>query len=406
MSYCLIGEKLGHSFSKEIHNKRGLSYELVEIERQNLKEFVKNCKYKGFNVTIPYKQEIMPYLDDIESWAQEIGAVNTVVNENGKWKGYNTDILGMEKMVELNGISLSNKSVMILGSGGTSKTAQALCKKLGVKNVSVVSRSGEINYENCYEKTDTQVIINTTPVGMYPNNQQTPIDLEKFANLVAVFDCVYNPLKTRLISKAKSLNLICCNGLYMLVAQALYAQSLWLKTEFTNSDIENILGEIIKEKRNIVLSGMPACGKTTIGKILAQKLNRQFVDTDELVSIKTGKTIPEIINEQGEKAFRDIESDVIKEVSATNGKVIALGGGVPLREENRINLKQNGLIVYIKRDLSFLVSNNRPLSQRKGVQQIYQERKEIYEKFADITVENNEIETAVKEIINYENFSN
>ena len=399
MRYCLIGEKLPYSFSKEVHNRMGLSFYLKELNIDELKSFVEDNAYSGFNVTIPYKTEIIKYLDCLDGDAKEIGAVNTVVKKDGKLIGYNTDIFGMEKSFDKMGVSLKDKVVLILGTGGTSKTANTLCKKQGAKKVYKVSRNGDINYTNCYDLVDVEVIINTTPVGTYPNNFERPVDLSKFKNLKAVFDVVYNPLKSSLIMQAERLNLPCLGGLYMLVSQAIGAEWLWLDKEIASEVIDEIYLSLLKEKRNIVLEGMPSCGKSTIGKEVAKRLNKQFFDIDLLIEEKTSKKPSEIIREKGEEYFREIESLVVKEVSKNSSSVIALGGGAPLREENRKALKQNGVIVYVKRDLSLLSVNDRPLSEKDGVENLYNKRKDIYREFADFIVENNgDIEVAVREI--------
>lgn len=400
MRYCLIGEKLGHSFSKEVHTYSGLEYTLNEVEKENLESFVKNNAFDGFNVTIPYKTEIIKYLDGLDETAKTIGAVNTVVKKNGTIIGYNTDIFGMEKMAEKIGLNLKDKTVLILGSGGTSKTATALCKKQGAKKVYEVSRKGEINYQNCYEIKGVEVVINTTPVGMYPNNFDKPIDLKKFPKLLGVLDCVYNPLKTALVLEAESLNVPASGGLYMLVSQAFGSQNLWLNKEISLSIIDEVYDKLYNGKRNIVLSGMPSCGKSTIGKEVAKKLNMEFVDTDLLIEERVGKKIKDIFADEGEEAFRDLETQVVLEISKSNSKVISIGGGAPLREQNRNALKQNGVIVYVKRDLSLLVSDDRPLSQKEGVKALYKKRKDIYEVFADFTVLNDKtVEEVTEEII-------
>lgn len=399
MRYCLIGEKLPYSFSKEVHNRMGLSYSLKELNIDELKSFTSDNSYSGFNVTIPYKTEIIKYLDRLDDDAKEIGAVNTVVKKEGKLIGYNTDIFGMEKSFDKMGVSLKDKVVLILGTGGTSKTASTLCKKQGAKMVYKVSRNGEINYTNCYELVGVEVIINTTPVGTYPNNFERPVDLSKFKNLKAVFDVVYNPLKSSLVMQAEELSIPSLGGLYMLVSQAIGAECLWLEKEIASEVIDEVYLSLLKEKRNIVLEGMPSCGKSTIGKEIAKRLNRKFFDTDLLIEEKTFKKPSEIIKEKGEEYFREIESLVVKEVSKNSSSVIALGGGVPLREENRKALKQNGIIIYIKRDLSLLSINDRPISEKNGVENLYKKRKDIYREFADFTVENNgNIEIALQEI--------
>lgn len=398
MKFCLIGEKLSHSYSKEIHNYLGLDYTLEEVKKEDLESFIKTSDYDGFNVTIPYKRDVIPFLDDIDELAKSVGAVNTIVKRNGKFIGYNTDVYGMKYMISKIGVSLEDKKVMILGSGGTSKTAKALCEFEKAKEIYVVSRTGEINYENCYELFP-DVIINTTPVGMYPNNGVKVIDISKFSGLKGVVDCIYNPLKTPIIFDAERHNINSISGLNMLVAQGVKSEELWLDKKIDDCKIEECYLNLIKSKRNIVLIGMPSCGKTSIGKLLAEKLGREFIDSDDEIVKRAKKSIPEIFKEQGEEEFRKLESEVIKDIGKFCSKVIATGGGSPLREENRINLKQNGLIVYIKRDLTSLSSSGRPLSQSVGVEELFKKRKPIYESFSDVEVENEEIEKTVLEIM-------
>ncbi|MBR6737097.1 MAG: shikimate dehydrogenase [Clostridia bacterium] len=399
MKLCLVGEKLSHSYSKEIHNLMGLDYSHTEVERGKLKAFVENNDYSGYNVTIPYKKEIIPYLDYVDASAQKVGAINVVNVVDGKRYGYNTDISGMEYMIKRKGVSVYNKCVLVLGTGGTSNTALTLMNKLGAKKVTVVGRTSPVNYENCYELTGTQIIINTTPVGMTPDLLGKAVDIKRFPNLIAVFDAVYNPQRTAIVREALSLNLVASSGLPMLVEQALCGEDIWLNKTHTECDSENMIFEIAKRKLNIALTGMPSSGKSTVGKLLAKRLNRPFFDVDDEVYAKTSKTPAEIIKTQGESVFRQIESEVVKELSAKSGAVIALGGGSILSKENRECIASNCVSVYIKRDLSLLKTNGRPISQEKGVEKLYNERKAFYES-ANVTVLNNEqIENTVKEII-------
>lgn len=398
MKYCLIGEKLGHSYSKVIHNLQGLDYSLVEVEKGKLEEFVKGG-YDGFNVTIPYKKDIIPLLDEIEESARQIGAVNTVLVKNGKRYGYNTDVFGMEFALSRAKINLAEKRVMILGTGGTSLTATEVCKRAGAKEVLYVSRSGEINYQNCYEK-EVDVIINTTPVGMYPNAHASPVDLSMFKGLEGVFDCVYNPLRTNLILQAEGLGIKCSGGLPMLVGQGLKAEEIWLEKSIDTSVYESVLNTILNEKRNIVLIGMPSCGKTTVAKLLAEKTGRTVIDTDELVLKNEGKKPSEIIDEFGEKHFRDIESIAVKEASENVGVIIATGGGAVLREENVTNLKRNGLVIYLERAIEKLIDEDRPLSKNGAISRLFEIRKPIYESVCDKKVSNDgEIDKAIREIL-------
>ena len=408
MKYCLIGEKLKHSYSKIIHEKLGLNYSLLEIKKENLTDFFKNCKYSGFNVTIPYKKDVIPFMSYLSPEAKNACAVNTVINKNGKFYGYNTDVDGMNYMIQRTGLSLKDKNVLILGSGGASNTAVALAKREKAKSITVVSRTGKVNYENVYEFKNTEIIINCTPVGMFPNVYEKPIILAPFKKLVGVFDCIYNPKNTELLMEAKSYNIPCEDGLSMLVEQALHAKDIWTGETHDKSVTESMIKEIRKLTCNIVLCGMPSAGKSSVGEEVAKKLGIDFFDSDLEIYKKHGKTPSDIIKEKGETAFRDIEGEVVKELSIKSGAVIALGGGAVLREENIKNLKRNGVIVYIKRELNLLTDTDRPISQKEGINTLYEKRKGIYESVSDITVENNKlIEDCVRSVLEkYENTCN
>ena len=398
MKFCLIGEHLSHSYSKEIHNATGVDYVLKEVSRCGVGDFVTNSTFDGFNVTIPYKKDVMPFLDEISKSALGVGAVNTVARKNGKLLGFNTDVDGFLYMVSRKGVNLENKSVLILGTGGASKAVYYACKLKGAKEINVVGRTSEVNYENCYEKP-CDIIINATPVGMYPEIDGTPIDLTRFSRLEAVFDLIYNPQKTNLLKKAEELSIVNSNGLSMLVEQALLAQDIWFDKTHTESQTEEIISQIAKRNLNVVLTGMPSCGKSTIGKKLAKKLNKKFIDLDIFIKDKIGKSPADIITEYGEAYFRKIESECVKEVSGFSGTVIALGGGAFISETNRYYLSLNSVTVYIKRDLSLLSTKGRPLSQNQGVNALYEKRKQYYES-ADLTAVNNgKISSTVTEII-------
>lgn len=401
MRYCLIGEKLSHSYSSEIHNGLNLNYSLTEVSKENFNAFFENgSEYDGFNVTIPYKKDVMKFLDGVDDLAQRIGAVNTVKKVDGKLYGFNTDYFGLKFTVDSLGANVMGKNVAILGSGGAKNTAETLCKDLGAKQIYIVSRKGEINYSNVYD-LDIDIIINTTPVGMFPNNGQMPIDLRRVKGVSVVIDCIYNPIKTALILQAEKLGIKCAGGLLMLVSQALKAQEIWLDKKFTNEQILSEYDKLLKEKRNVVLIGMPSSGKSTLARLLAESKNKEFIDTDDEIYKRTHHTPAEIITTLGERAFRDIESEVCYNVGKNSGKIIATGGGSILREENRNNLKQNAYIVYVMRDLDKLVDDDRPLSQKDGFKRLYEERKEIYESFSDLMVINNKtVEDALKELEN------
>ncbi len=408
--YGLIGKSLKHSYSKIIHERFGkYGYELYEILPENLKEFVEKKELKGYNVTIPYKKEIMPYLDCISDEAKAIGAVNAVVNERGKLYGYNTDFLGLKYMLKKADILIKDKTVMVLGTGGAGNTAVAVCKSLKAKKVLSVSRTGEINYQNCYDFNDVEIIINTTPVGMFPNTLESHINLEKFDKLIGVVDVIYNPATTKLLYQAKQLNIKHTNGLPMLVAQAKYAMDFFLRESFDDSIIDKVLSELKSEMQNIVLIGMPSSGKSSIGARVAKELDREFIDIDLEIERQEDKTIPEIFNENGEEYFRKLEKEITLKVCSLSGKVISTGGGVVKDKDNLFSLKQNGKVILIKRDLEKLISDGRPLSKDKeSIKKLYEERKELYNLFADAVVENDgEIENAVSGVIKtYENLSN
>ncbi len=409
MEYGCIGEKLSHSFSKEIHEKiKDYKYELLELSKESVPEFIKGKNYKAINVTIPYKEVVIPYLDHVSDEAMAIGSVNTVVNKNGVLYGYNTDFLGMKKMIEENGISLLEKKVVILGTGGTSKTACALSKHLLAKEVIKVSREEKedaITYEALLSNhTDAEIIINTTPVGMYPNAEGRPLNISSFSKLEAVVDAIYNPLRTNLVSDALKRGIKGVGGLYMLVAQGVLASEKFMDEEYEKDTAKKIFDEIIKEKENIVLTGMPGAGKTTIGKILAEKLGKTFIDTDEEIK-KRGKSPDEIIKTMGEEKFRDTESEIIKEISAKNNCVIATGGGAVLREENVNALKRNGKIVFLNRDINDIrPTKDRPLSMnREALEKRFAERFDIYVGTSDISLKigndaNENAEKIIKEL--------
>lgn len=393
MLYGLIGERLGHSYSCEIHEKiADYNYELLEIPRDELSEFFKKREFRGINVTIPYKEAVIPFLDEISDTAKEVGAVNTVVNRNGRLYGYNTDLAGMTAMLENAGIDPRGKAVLILGTGGTSKTARAVMKKLGAAKITLASRSGKeggVTYAEIAEKCrDTEIIINTTPVGMYPNILEKPIDISLFPRLCGVADAIYNPLRSRLISDAERAGIPCCGGLYMLASQAVYARSLFLGEESNAALCEKAYRETMLQKQNIVLIGMPSSGKSTVGALLAEKEKRKFIDTDILIAEKAGKSIPEIFADIGESGFRELESLVIQEVAAKSGCIIATGGGSVLREENVLLLKQNGVLIFLDRSPDLLCGTpDRPLSQNaEAMRELYSRRYPLYTRSADIKI--------------------
>lgn len=406
MEYGCIGKKLGHSFSAVIHAKLGdYDYRLCELTEIELTEFMTKKDFKGINVTIPYKEAVIPFLDHIDESAKKIGAVNTIVNRSGVLTGYNTDFYGMTELLKRGKVELADKNVFILGTGGTSKTARAVAKSLGARKINIVSRNpqdGEISYDEMYnEANDVEAIINTTPVGMFPKPDASAVDPEKFPNLGGAADAVYNPLTTEFIGRARACGANAVNGLYMLVAQAAKAAELFFNDKTMTEKTDRVFSEIYKEKLNIVLIGMPGSGKTTIGKIVANTLGREFYDTDEVFVSENG-VIADYFKSNGEKAFRDKESEIIAELGAKNGLVIATGGGAVLREENVKHLKQNGLVIFLDRDVENIVpTSDRPLgSDREAIRKRYDERYPIYSSVGDITVDSNrDVNTVAEDIV-------
>lgn len=399
MKYGLIGEKLGHSLSPEIYRSVGLDYELMELKREELADFMRSGALTAFNVTIPYKQSVMKFLDFIDEEAGKINAVNTVVRKGGKRYGYNTDIFGMRLALSKSGIELKGKNVMILGTGGTSNTAYYMAKTANAASVVKVSRTGEVNYNNCYSLTDTDVIINTTPIGMYPFINAAPIDIAGFKKLSGVFDAVYNPLNTDLVTAARDTGIKASGGLYMLVGQAVKSISIFNDTDIDYDLINKIYNNLTKKFSNIVLIGMPSCGKSAIGKKTAEILNRDFIDTDELFEKTYGKTPEQIIVSMGENVFRQMETEVIKNIVKGNS-VISTGGGIVTKKENISLLKRNGVIIYIERALNLLETIGRPLSAKSGVKTLFDTRRPLYEGCCDIKIKNDKtIDIAVKEVI-------
>lgn len=397
MQFGLIGEKLGHSYSKEIHNLiADYGYELREVKREELGAFMTERAFSGINVTIPYKKSVMDYLDVISDDAKKIGAVNTVVNRDGKLYGYNTDFYGLKALLIHNGVSVRNKKVLILGSGGTSDTAYNVVTGLNAKEAIKVSRTkkdGFVTYDEAARlHSDADVIINATPVGMYPDDDGVPVNIGLFPSLSAVIDAIYHPLRTNLVSDAEKRGIKACGGLYMLVAQAVYAAALFENKKRDENLIDDVYGKILNDKRNIVLIGMPSSGKTTIGKALAARMGKRFADTDELIVGTTGKSIPEIFEKEGEKVFREIEKKVICDIAVNDGTVIATGGGVILDEKNVLALKRNGVIVYLDRKIDNLIAtDSRPLSSNvDDLKKLYAKRKPLYEKYAEITIDDND----------------
>lgn len=390
MEYGLLGEKLGHSFSPQIHRDlAGYDYQLLPTPPEAVEDIFARRAFQGLNVTIPYKRTVMPLCDEIDPRAAAIGAVNTVVNQNGRLTGYNTDIDGFLYMARRAGVDMAGKKVVILGSGGTSRTARAAAGELGAREIVTVSRHGEDNYQNLSRHADAQVLVNTTPVGMYPNWGQSPVSLESFPALEGVLDVVYNPLRTALLLQAEERGLPRSCGLPMLVAQAKRAAELFTGQNIGDSRAEAVLHGLRGQLTSIVLIGMPGCGKTTVGRALAEKLGRTFVDLDEEIVRRAGMSIPEIFAREGEAGFRERESALVREFGERTGLVVSTGGGVVTRRENYIPLKQNGLLLHLRRDPAALPTDGRPLSQATAPEELWRRRAPLYAAFADGEIDNN-----------------
>lgn len=391
MRYGLLGHKLSHSYSPQIHKAlAGYEYGLLPVEPEDLNSFMRAADFSGINVTIPYKKAVLPYCASLSPQAQRLGAVNTIVKQaDGTLWGHNTDYFGFLQMIKLSGLSVNDKKVIILGSGGAGVTASAVLEDLGAK-VIIISRNGVNNYENLHLHYDASVIVNATPVGMYPDNGVSPISLESFNSLEGVLDLIYNPAKTALLLQAESLGIIAINGLYMLVAQAKESAECFGGKKIADNKIIEVYGELKAQMENIVLIGMPGSGKSTIGKMLAEALERPFVDTDQLIVERIGMSIPEFMEKFGLDAFRNEEITVIKEVCKKSGFVIATGGGCVTREENYDAIRQNSLVVWVKRNIEDLPADGRPLSAKGDLSAMYEVRKPLYSRFADICVHNNQ----------------
>lgn len=398
----LLGQKLGHSYSPQIHRKLSdYSYLLFEKEPNEIENFLKTADFQGLNVTIPYKKSVIPYCDHLSDQAQKIGAVNTIVKRSdGTLIGHNTDYYGFRSMAERSGIDFTGKKVLVLGSGGASNTVCCVMKELSAKAI-VISRTGENNYQNLNLHKDCAAIINTTPIGMYPQTGASPLDISVFPKLECVMDLIYNPLHTKLLSDAQSRGIVTENGLWMLVAQAKESAEWFIGQAISDNKIEEIYHQLKLQTENIVLIGMPGCGKSTIGRILAEKLGRNFIDSDSIIEEKIGKPISEFLNTDNEQEFRKIETAVLEELGKQTGLVIATGGGCVTITENLPLLRQNGKIIWIRRDISSLSLDGRPLSQKMNLTEMYRIRQPLYEFFSDFAVENSiSIEDTVQTILN------
>ena len=393
----LLGKKLGHSYSPQIHSYLGeYQYELFERPPEKLEEFLQTGDFVGLNVTIPYKKDVLPYCNDLSDCAKMLGAVNTIVRScDGTLVGHNTDYFGFKSMLVRTGLRVSGKKVLVLGSGGASVTVSSVLKHMGA-DVIVISRSGKNNYSNLHMHADASVIVNATPVGMFPNTGVSPIDLNLFPDLEGVMDVIYNPARTKLLLDAEERGLITENGLWMLVAQAKESAEWFTGKKIADGKIAEIHEMLRAQMENVVLIGMPGSGKTTIGQILSERLGRRFIDTDVQIEMQAGMSIPDIFSTYGEDGFRKLETKVLSQFGKESGLVIATGGGCVTKKENYSLLHQNGKIIWIERAIHALPTDGRPLSIKNKMKTMYAARKPMYERFSDCIIHNN---ATVEEII-------
>ena len=407
MRYGLIGEKLGHSFSKDIHERiADYTFDLIPLSKEEFKTFMEKKEFTALNVTIPYKKDVIPYLDEMDEHAKAIGAVNTIVNRDGKLKGYNTDFTGFLYMVKKHNVHMEGKKVLIIGNGGASAAIQAVVQHESAGSmviVDVVPGNGAISYDEMFSShLDAEIIINTSPIGRYPRIGNAPIDISMFHKCEAVLDVIYNPILTRLCFEAQEMDIKRVNGLEMLIAQAKQSVEFFLDKSIDDQIIDDIYQDMLRERCNIVLIGMPSAGKTTIGKMLENRMQKEFIDLDDIIIEKAGKSIPEIFEESGEAGFRAIETEAAIEVSKLNNKIIATGGGTIKHKVNMDYLRQNGITIFIDRDVDKLISSdpNRPLSKSTdALEKMHAERLPLYQKYAAyVAVNNSDIESTVTEI--------
>ena len=401
MKKCgLLGRHLTHSYSPQIHALlEDYSYELFEKEPEELGAFLKEGDWDGINVTVPYKKDVIPYLDELSPIAQRLGAVNTIVRRNGKLIGHNTDYFGFLTMVKSAGLEVAGKKALVLGSGGASNTAVAVLEELGA-NVIVVSRSGVNHYGNLHMHQDASILVNTTPIGMFPHTGYSLVDLDVLPNLEGVLDVIYNPARTALLLDAEKRNLITMNGLLMLVAQAKEAAQWFAGTSISNEVIPSIVTSLRRQMENIILIGMPGCGKSTVGHLLAKQLGKTFADADDQTAAIAGMPIPVIFERCGEDTFRDHETSALQDLGMQSALVIATGGGCVKKERNYPLLHQNGTIIWLKRDISQLPTEGRPLSKQQRLEEMYHTRAPLYAAFADLEINNDgDPDDTVRQII-------
>lgn len=403
MECGLLGRKLGHSYSPQIHAKLAdYDYNIYEKEPEEVGDFLKNGSFHAINVTIPYKKDVIPFLSELSPRAKRLGAVNTIVRrEDGSLIGHNTDYFGFSSMVERSGLSVTGKKVLVLGSGGASNTVVAVLEEMGA-HVVIISRSGENNYDNLHLHRDASVIVNTTPVGMYPNTGKAPLSLDGFPALEGVLDVIYNPARTQLLLDAGKRGLVTMNGLWMLVAQAKESAEWFADKPISDDKIAEIHSLLRLQMENIILIGMPGCGKSTVGQLLAKRTGKRFLDADAVLEADSGRKIVDIIPKDGEPVFRQMETDTLSKLGKQSGLVIATGGGCVTQERNYDLLHQNGTIFWLTRDLDKLPTDGRPLSQQNRLAEMFRVRQPMYHRFADFVVSNDgTAEETVRQILGF-----
>ncbi|MBQ1452288.1 MAG: chorismate mutase [Clostridia bacterium] len=405
--YGLLGQHLEHSYSEQIHKELGLrgrvayDYRLLDVDPEELETFITRSDIAGLNVTMPYKTAILAFCQELSDDVLRIGAANTVVMKKGKLHAYNTDIAGFKYMVERANINIAGKKCIILGNGGTSKAARCALEDLGAREIVILSREGFNDYEALAIHFDAEIVVNATPVGMYPDNLEKLVSLKSFPRCCAVIDVIYNPLRTALLLEAEELGIPHVGGLSMLVAQARESYNLFFDRNMINATVEDVTTMLYKQNENIILTGMPGCGKTTIAEAIGEATGREVIDIDKVIELEQKKSVAEIINKYGEETFRNLEHAAIVENCKESGKVIALGGGAILDRNNYPALHQNGKIFFIRRDISLLPTDDRPLSKSpETLMEMQKIRLPLYQDAADVEIENNgTIEEAVEKIL-------
>ena len=390
MKCGLLGEKLGHSYSPQIHAELAdYEYKLYEKAPDEVEDFVRRGDWHGLNVTIPYKKTVIPFCDELSETARAIGSVNTLLKRpDGTIFGDNTDAFGFETLLtQTLKADISGWKALVLGTGGASVTVCAMLRKRGAQVVPI-SRSGKDNYTNLEWHRDAKLLVNTTPVGMYPKNGASLVDLGVFPKLEAVLDVVYNPARTALLLQAEKRGIPCAGGLTMLVAQAKRSAEIFLGHALPDGEIARITRQLARQMQNVILIGMPGSGKSTVGRLLAEKLGRPLLEADKELEKAAGMSIPVIFANEGEAGFRKRETRILSDLGKQSGTVISTGGGCVTREENYPLLHQNGVIVWIRRDLNCLAREGRPLSLNADLSAMYTVRAPLYERFADFAVDN------------------